>query len=280
MKEQSSRLGGSFRDPSGFLFRQKGVLYRQVNLGYQKAYDKLLSSGLYESLVKDGLLIPHAESSEKPLDKGIAYKVIQPEPVPFISYPYEWSFSQLKDAALVTLKIARLALDKGMILKDASAYNIQFVDGKPLLIDTLSFDNYREGKAWDGYRQFCQHFLAPLALATLVDIRLTQFLRVYIDGIPLGLASQLLPGKTKLDLSGLGMHIHMHARAQKQYADDTSVGNSGIQLNKAALVNLYKSLEKTIRTLKWEPKGTEWGEYYSTHELFQRIAASEGRPGG
>ena len=263
MKEQSSRLGGSFRDPSGFLFRQKGVLYRQVNLGYQKAYDKLLSSGLYESLVKDGLLIPHTESSEKPLDKGIAYKVIQPEPVPFISYPYEWSFSQLKDAALVTLKIARLALDKGMILKDASAYNIQFVDGKPLLIDTLSFDNYREGKAWDGYRQFCQHFLAPLALATLVDIRLTQLLRVYIDGVPLDLASQLLPGKTKLDLSGLGMHIHMHARAQKQYADDTSVSNSGIQLNKAALVNLYKSLEKTIRALKWEPKGTEWGEYYS-----------------
>ena len=84
--------------------------------------------------------------------------------VDFISYPYEWSFSQLKDAALTTLAAHELALDHGMTLKDASAYNVQFVDGKPVLIDSLSFERAVPDEPWVAYRQFCQHFLAPLAL--------------------------------------------------------------------------------------------------------------------
>ena len=154
-----------------------------------------MSSGLYESLVTRGLLVSHTEVTVKPSEPALCYKVLQPQRVPFISYPYEWSFSQLKDAALLTLEITRLALEKGMILKDASAYNIQFVNGNPVLIDTLSFDLYQEGAPWDAYRQFCQHFLAPLALMALVDVRLSQLLRVYIDGVPLDLASSLLPAQ-------------------------------------------------------------------------------------
>jgi ribosomal protein L11 methylase PrmA len=263
MSNRSEKLGSSFRDPSGFIFKRDGKLFRQVNLSYQKEYDKLMTSGLYKQLSDKGYLVAHEEVKESPADKTLAYKVIQPQAVPFISYPYEWSFSQLKDAALLTLEVARLALAKGMILKDASAYNIQFVDGKPVLIDTLSFDIYTEGKLWDGYRQFCQHFLAPLALASMVDIRLTQMLRVYIDGIPLDLASQLLPGKTKLGLSGLAVHIHMHANMQKQYADKPQTQTSSVTLGKAAQINMLNGLTKTVSELKWEPKGTEWGEYYS-----------------
>lgn len=263
MSKSTDRLGSSFRDPSGFLFNEDGVLYRQVNQSYRKAYDRLMTSGLYESLVTRGLLVAHAEVTVKPSLPDLSYKVIQPQRVPFISYPYEWSFSQLKDAALLTLEITRQALDKGMILKDASAYNIQFVNGKPLLIDTLSFDLYQEGAPWDAYRQFCQHFLAPLALMALVDVRLSQLLRVYIDGIPLDLASRLLPAKTKIGISGLAVHLHLHARAQKQYADKASTQASAIRLGKAALLNLLNSLEKTILPLKWQPQGTEWGDYYA-----------------
>jgi ribosomal protein L11 methylase PrmA len=222
-----------------------------------------MSSGLYDQLVDGGLLVAHSEVSTSPSDPELAYKVIQPDVVPFISYPYEWSFTQLKDAALLTLSIAHLALEKGMILKDASAYNIQFVNGKPLLIDTLSFDLYKEGAPWEAYRQFCQHFLAPLALMSLVDVRLSQLLRVYIDGIPLDLASELLPAKTRIGVSGLAVHLHLHARAQKQYADKTDPGVSAVRLGKAALLNLLTSLEKTILPLKWQPQGTEWGDYYA-----------------
>ncbi len=276
MKSGSERIGASFRDPSGFIFKRDGVLYRQVNQSYSDAYEKLISSGVYAALTKAGALIPHTESAEKPADPLLAYKVIQPEPVPFISYPYEWSFTQLKDAALLTLGVTRTALEKGMILKDASAYNIQFINGKPVLIDTLSFDIYQEGAPWDAYRQFCQHFLAPLALASLVDIRLTQLLRVYIDGIPLDLASSLLPGKTKMGLSGLALHIHMHARAQQQYADKAVSQAAAVKISKAALLNLLNSLEKTIQPLKWEPKDTEWGNYYNATNYSDDALKSKG----
>jgi len=209
------RIGASFRDPSGFLFKRDGVLYRQVNTSYRKAYNHLISSGLYDALAASHKMVAHTETNDPPAEPDRAYKVIQPELIPMISYPYEWSFSEIKDAALLTLDVGRMALQNNMILKDASAYNIQFLDGKPILIDTLSFDIYHEGQLWDGYRQFCQHFLAPLALASLVDIRLIQLMRVYIDGIPLDLASELLPGKTKFGTGGLNIHIHMHARAEK-----------------------------------------------------------------
>jgi len=137
--------------------------------------------------------------------------------VPFISYPYEWSFSQLKAAALATLEIQKRALAFGMSLKDSSAYNIQFVHGKPILIDTLSFEMYQEGLPWVAYRQFCQHFLAPLALMSYRDIRLNQLLRVYLDGIPLDLAASLIPFRTRFKLP-LQLHIYLHARSQRHFS--------------------------------------------------------------
>jgi hypothetical protein len=200
MKTQTTNLVSSFRDPSGFLFIREGILYRQVNQVYREDYSRLMDSGLYEKLVKNGLLITHAETDIQPADGVLSYKVICPERVPFISYPYEWSFGQLQDAALATLSIQRRALKLGMSLKDASAYNIQFPKGKAMLIDTLSFEQYQEGEPWVAYRQFCQHFLAPLALMAYKDVRLNQLLRIYIDGIPLDLASKLLPRSTRWNL--------------------------------------------------------------------------------
>jgi ribosomal protein L11 methylase PrmA len=257
-------ISASFRDPSGFLFTREQKLYRQVNRSYQDNYDQLLTSGLYEKLVKAQLLIPHKEVNIEAADPSLAYMVIEPERVHFISYPYEWSFSQLKDAALTTLRIQRLALRHGMTLKDASAYNIQFNNGKTTLIDTLSFEEYQNGKPWAAYRQFCQHFLAPLALMAKKDIRLIQLLRIYIDGVPLDLASELLPFSTRLDF-GLLSHLHLHAKAQNRYAR-TAADISFQQkrsMSKASLMGFLEHLENTIKKLNWLPSGTEWAEYYS-----------------
>jgi hypothetical protein len=260
--QTSDSLGASFRDPSGFLFSRGGILYRQVNRAYADDYSHLMESGLYGKLVKVGLLIAHSEVDVPPADAALAHKIIQPERVPFISYPYEWSFSQWKDAALATLSIQKRALKAGMSLKDASAYNIQFVHGKPILIDTLSFEIYQEGKPWDAYRQFCQHFLAPLALMAHVDIRLGQFLRVYIDGIPLDLASRLLPVSTRLNF-GLLTHIHIHASAQTRYADvDVKAMSPKGGMSRNAFVGLIESLEGAVKKLTWKLAGTEWGNYY------------------
>ncbi|MCK4632380.1 MAG: SAM-dependent methyltransferase, partial [candidate division Zixibacteria bacterium] len=179
---------GSFRDPSGFIFTREGTVYRQVNKSYQNDFDLLISSGLYQKLIDKKLLVSHDEVEIDSGQSELAYKIIRPEQVPFVSYPYEWSFSQLKDAALTTLRMQKIALKHGMSLKDASAYNIQFIGNRPVMIDTLSFETYREGSPWVAYKQFCQHFLAPLALMSRTDVRLSQLLRVYIDGIPLDLA--------------------------------------------------------------------------------------------
>jgi hypothetical protein len=263
ISNRDQRLGASFRDPSGFLFSRTGVLYRQVNQIYAEHYDRLMSTGLYARLIKAGLLIPHEEVNVVPEDPTLAYKVIEPEPVRFISYPYEWSFSQLKDAALATLAVQKIALESGMVLKDASAYNIQFQHGKPVLIDTLSFELYREGDPWVAYRQFCQHFLAPLALMAHTDVRLIQLLRVNIDGIPLDLASRLLPRRTRYGL-GLATHIHLHASAQKRYADKpVTKAQTTRKMSKMQFMGLMDSLESTTRKLAWKPAGTEWGDYYA-----------------
>ena len=256
----NGQLSASFRDPSGFLFSRGGVLYRQVNRAYEKEYARLIESGLYDKLVKAGLLIPHVEMDPDPTAGEAAFKIIQPERVPFISYPYEWSFGQLKSAALATLSIQKRALKLGMSLKDASAYNIQFVRGKATLIDTLSFEVYNEGEPWVAYRQFCQHFLAPLALMSLKDVRLSQLLRVYIDGVPLDLASTLLPSKTRFNF-GLLTHIHLHAGVQKKYSGEEVKSRNG-SMNKQAMTGLIDNLEATIQKLDWTPRGTEWGNYY------------------
>jgi hypothetical protein len=261
MATKNSILGASFRDPSGFLFARDGVLYRQVNQVYAADYDRLMTSGLYDKLVETGRLVPHTESDLEPAAPG-AYKILRPERVPFISYPYEWSFGQLKDAALATLSIQKRALKYGLSLKDASAYNIQFYKGKAALIDTLSFETYKPGEPWVAYRQFCQHFLAPLALMAARDVRLSQLLRVYIDGIPLDLASRLLPRRTRWNF-GLASHIHLHAAVQKKYADASlAEARRGRTMSQEALLGLVESLQSTVRKLEWNPAGTEWGEYY------------------
>ena len=265
----------SFRDPSGFLFTRDGILYRQVNRNYQAAYDRLMDSGLYEELTRTGRLIPHEEVEIAPAETDAAYKILYPEPLAFISYPYEWSFSQLKDAALATLVIQKRVFEKGMVLKDSSAYNIQFHKGRPVLIDTLSFDIYQEGDPWVAYRQFCQHFLAPLALMSLNDIRLSQLLRVYIDGVPLDLASELLPGRTRLNF-GLLSHIHLHASAQRRYADkalDPAV--SARKMSRISFLGLIDGLKSAVEKLKWEPGGTEWSDYYDATAGHYSSAAQE-----
>ena len=259
----SSRLEGSFRDPSGFVFIEGDAVYRQVNPSYQPAYDHLIDSGLYAALTDQRLLTPHSEVGDHAASERGAYKILKPLQIPFISYPYEWSFSQLKDAALLTLAVQKRALSRGMVLKDASAYNVQFFRGRPLLIDSLSFEIYKEGQAWVAYKQFCQHFLAPLLLMSRKDIRLSQLLRVHIDGIPLDLASALAP-KSTYGQAGILMHLHLHARAQRRYRSSSRAGGAlgRRRIGKDSLLQIADSLRNTITALRWRHSATAWSGYY------------------
>lgn len=256
-------IGASFRDPAGFVFESGGRLYRQINRSFADDFDAFVSDGLYDRLQRDGLVIAHRERALSEVESpapALAHRMVEPERVGFVSYPYEWCFSQLKDAALATLSIQAIALERGFSLRDASAFNIQFHRGRPTLIDTLSFERYREGEPWVAYRQFCQHFLAPLALAAHVDARLPLLTRPFIDGIPLDIASRVLPASTRWSPSLL-MHIHLHARSQRRYAGATAVKKR--RVSRLALRGLIDSLNGAVKKLDWKPAGTEWGEYYA-----------------
>lgn len=260
MAIDGEEISSSFRDPSGFVFTRSGRIMRAIAEGYKKDFDLLVDSGLYEELVSKGLLVKHREKMES-LPRGI-YKIIKPDQIPFISYPYEWCFSQRKDAALLTLKIARIALKHGMVLKDASAYNIQFNGSSAVFIDTLSFEKYKEGQPWVAYRQFCQHFLAPLALAVYCDERLLRMMRIFTDGIPLDFASNLLPLRARMNPS-LYVHIFLHAAAQKKYADRTQATGASAKFSLKMFEGMIQNLESIVSTLRLPATKTEWGDYYN-----------------
>jgi hypothetical protein len=256
----SSRLHpASFRDPSGFVFEHEGVLLRHVAQRYAADYDALIGSGLHAELCEAGLLVAHRERPELPSPAGTAYRVLEPARIDFVSHPYEWCFGQLRDAARLTLEIQRRALARGLSLKDASAYNVQLQAGRPIFIDTLSFERLVPGRPWVAYRQFCEHFLAPLALVALRDARLGALLRIHLDGVPLDLAAPLLPLRARLR-PHLFIHLFLHARFQRRYAGGRA--GSARAVAPAALANLVASLDAAVESLEWKPGETPWSHYY------------------
>ncbi len=146
--DADTAVPASFRDASGYIFSRDGVLYRHVAPSCAADYDALLASGLYHELTQAGLLVAHEEA--RLADHDGAYRVLRPERIAMVSYPYEWAFSQLQDAALLTLDVAERALARGLVLKDASAFNVQFRGCSPVFIDTLSFEPYQDGRALGG----------------------------------------------------------------------------------------------------------------------------------
>ncbi len=262
-------LNSSFRDiyAGGYVFKHDNIVYRCINKAYKENYDFLISSGLYDKLVIDGVLVYHEEICDIDqfnIDNRDIYKIIKPTQLPYISYPYEWSFHQLKDAALLTLKVLLEALKYNMILKDATAFNIQFYNGKPIFIDTLSFEKYNEGSVWQAYSQFCRHFLAPLALIAYTDYRIYQASINYIDGIPLDYAARLLPLKSKFKL-GIFMHLYLNAKIHKSAEKNSNHNNKNFSLKKTNLINLIENLLNTINGIEYNTKKgrSNWNGYYS-----------------
>ncbi len=252
----------SYKDPSGFVFKRNGEIYRQINKFSSEDYEFFMSSGLYKNLIEKGFIVEHEEVNDVIGNEKNFYKCIKPFQIEYITYPYEWCFSALKDAAVLTLNIQLEALKYSMSLKDASSYNVQFFNGNPIFIDTLSFERYEEGSPWQAYRQFCKHFLAPLALMSYTDVRLNRLLINNIDGIPLDLAKKLLPKRAKFNF-GILTHIFLHSDCQKQYENNDKALEKPVKMSKNALIALIENLKDVVSGLKFPKIKTEWGEYYS-----------------
>jgi hypothetical protein len=257
MEKSFTRHPSSYRDPSGFVFINDAIIYRQVNKVYAADFDLLNSSGLYTKLVEKKWLIPHETLDQNLTGSSDWYTTLKPEPVAVITYPYEWSFDMLKDAALLTLQVTRSSLEHGMIVKDASAYNIQWHQGRPCFIDSLSFEKYDETEPWIAYRQFCEHFLGPLVLMHYRKTALQPMQLAWPDGIPLHIVSSLLPWRSRLSLHTY-LHIHLNARV----AAKGDKAKKRVQFSKQKLLNLLLSLETLIGKLQLPVQKTNWSAYY------------------
>ncbi len=259
MASTSHRHPASFRDPSGYIFTQNGVLYRQVNQAFRTHFDLLISSGLYANLAGQKLLIPHEIMPENLTGEQQWYITLKPEPIRFISYPWEWSFDMLKDAALLTLRILKEALAHGLILKDATPFNLQWHQGRLIFIDSLSFETYNEEEPWIAYRQYCEMFLSPLLLMHYKQLPLQQLLLAWPEGIPLAVTSKLLPWKSRLSLHTY-LHIHLNAKITGRQKQPLK---KKIKFSRPKLLNLVRSLETLTLKLK-APRGqSTWSGYYA-----------------
>jgi hypothetical protein len=254
----SNRHSASFRDPSGFVYKKDGIVYRFVSTTYQNDFELLHSSGLYKELVQKHLIIPFETVSEKHFNSPDWLATLKPQQVSFLSYANEWCFEQLKEAALTTLAVCRTALSKGMILKDATHFNIQFINGKAVHIDSLSFEKYNEGESWVAYRQFCECFLNPLLLAAYCKLEVHKLMQAYADGVPASITSSLLPFSTRLNTAIL-LHVHLQAKMAKGKA---AAQKQTKKLSFQDVLNILQHLESCIQKLHLKESSSTWNNYY------------------
>lgn len=251
----------SFRDPAGFVFEEDGILLRAVHPDAAADVEHFFNSGLYDDLVAVGLFVRHEpQPAADRLPKG--WLAFRPARLPVIGYACEWSHGQLRAAALATLEIERLASRHGMTLKDASSFNIQFAGSRPVFIDLLSFTRSSSERRWIPYRQFCEHFLAPLAMRRY--LKGSEVLgAASLAGIPIELASRCLPLRSWFNVGAL-LHLHLHAcsagaaehsTASRQQARGTR------QPSAAFRSQLIDSLERAVKSLEIATTTSIWSQY-------------------
>lgn len=276
---------GSFKDPGGRVFLHQGRVFRTLSAASRTEFDALVRSGLYAALAGDGQLVPttlgSAESAGLQPDT-VGEFVLEHERIPFVTYPYEWSFEMLRDAALLTLTIIERSLDRDFILKDATPFNVQFRHGKPVFIDILSFEPYRAGEPWTGYSQFCSTFLYPLMLAAYRRVEFQSWLRGTLGSLSSGDMSRLFGWRDVLR-PGVLVHVKLAARLQRSF-EQTDVQLAGrfadVRFSKDTIRANVNRLRRTITKLRYDPPQSHWARYscentYSAEDERAKVAALE-----
>jgi len=267
------RAGGSFRDPSGHVFRAGDRIFRTVNPVAAEPFAALQASGLIAELEQAGLILPAAiVPLQAALERAFAgargetpVRLIEHPVIPLITYPYEWCFSQLKDAALAHLDLQVAALDRGFVLSDATPYNMQFWQGRAVHIDTLSLRPYREGELWQGYNQFCRLFLAPLLLEAWAGVGFQPLLRGRIEGMTLVEAAALLPRRKLFTSMQAFLHVHLHGKAEAAASSSRSGAAAAKRsMPKSRYRALVTELRHFIAGLSSAKRSKSFWEEYAT----------------
>ena len=265
---------GSFRDPSSRVWHDGGRVLRGLDATAAADFDRTEAASFFRAGVADGSIVGTRRVDEPGPDGREWAAVLEHDRIPVVTYPHEWSFSMLQDAALLTLRLVRAAIDEGITTKDATAYNVQFVGARPVFIDVPSFEAYRDGEAWWGYRQFCQLFLFPLMFTAYKDLPHQPWLRGSVDGITPEHARRVLEGR-RSGHKGFLSHVWLHAKADKRFTDgsaDTVAEMKQAGYKRELYVATIERLMKLVEGLTWERSESTWGDYsdrghYESKEL-------------
>ena len=271
---QPERVGGSFRDPLSQVFVAGDEVLRGLRAAGVADFEAVESAPFFTEALESRQIV--ATERVDPVAAGLEGwpVVLRHEKVPVVSYPYEWTFSMLRDAALLQLGLTRAALADSCITKDATPFNVQFEGARPRFIDVGSFEPYRPGEPWFGYEQFCRLFLNPLLLQARCGLPFQPVLRGRLSGISPGEIRSLLSFRDRWR-RGMFSHVTLHARAQAKYASggdqlrgELKTAGFGAPLIDAQL----KGLERVVRSIEWGSSSSTWSDYsdrshYESEEL-------------
>jgi ribosomal protein L11 methylase PrmA len=273
---------GSFRDPLSRVLLDEQRVLRVLSPDAARDFDAVLSAPFFKREVGAGRIIATERVEGGAAELGIEgewAEVLEHPRLDVWTYPYEWSFSMLRDAALLQLELQRDALADGMACKDATPYNVQFDGVRPVFIDVGSFERYRDGDPWYGYLQFCQLFLFPLLLQAYAEIPFQPLLRGAVNGLSPEEAWHLL-GPLRLPRKGVPLHVALHARAQRRFADSKTDMKAALKKGgyKRSLIEAnVKGLHGLVSRLQWKRSESTWSEYserghYTEHDLSAKEA--------
>jgi SAM-dependent methyltransferase len=273
---------GSFRDRDGRIYRVGSRIVRGLSPGALADFEKLQTKKFYERFVSQDHLVAsnRLQPDEIPLPEEEARRwagVIEHERIPVISYPYEWTFGMLQDAARLQLDLVEAAIQEGMSLKDATPYNIQFVSGRPVFIDIASFETLQAGAPWSGYRQFCEMFLFPLMLQAYKGIAFQPLMRGSIDGVNVQTAARLFGLRDRFR-SGVLSHVWLQSKLDRRYGSsgqDVRGELKSAGFNKELILANVRKLRKLVSGLKWRGEDSEWGAYEAFHNYSTADHASK-----
>jgi SAM-dependent methyltransferase len=253
---------GSFRDPESRVFYAGDEVYRALSADGLRDFEALQATGLLDDERVVGTQTAEDTAALRGLLVHEPAGVLRHERIPFVSYPYEWTFSMLKDAALLQLDLLLSALDHDLVLKDATPYNVQFKGARPVFVDVGSFERLREGEAWVGYRQFCMLYLYPLLLQSVKDVPFHPWLRGSIDGITPTQMRGLMSFGDRFR-KGVFTNVFLHARLEARYADRPDQVKQEVKrvFKKELFVANVRKMRKLVERLTWEPPQGVWTAY-------------------
>lgn len=269
---------GSFRDPDSRVFLTDEGVFRALSERGREDWRALRSSSVFGELTGSGALVATDELEVAVPDvvPGEWAAVLRHERVPFVSYPYEWTFGMLRDAALLQLETLRRCLDEGLMLKDSSPYNVQWRGAAPVFVDVGSFERLRDGEPWVGYRQFCMLFLYPLMLQAYKGVPFHAWLRGSIDGITPAEFRGLISFRDRFR-KGVTPHVVLHSRLERRYARvegrtvERDVRRAGFS---AELIKAnVRRLRKLVDRLDWDPGTSAWTGYREDNSYADEDAA-------